>query len=169
MPKTYTYQYNGSAAYNIRGNAVPKPQPAKLPEEKPLTHAKPAPKAKPAIAPLAVIGLAVVAVLLLMVVYSYVQLYETNNLVGELTDQLSAAQADTAKLRSAYESRIDLAEIEAKARELGMTQPTARQTVWLNIAGADHAEVLRVDDRSYAEKSWDALTGSFEGVLEYFR
>ena len=163
-----TYQYNGSAAVDYRSNAVPLPRPARLPEEKPLPHAKKAPKAKLAIAPLAVVGLAVAAILLLMVVYSYVQLYEATERAGELNRQLSSTQADTAKLRSAYESRIDLAEIEAKAREFGMMQPSARQTVYLNIAGADHAEVLQVDERSFVEKAWDALTGSFRGVLEYF-
>ena len=171
MPDTYkrTYNFNGSAAYDIRGTAVPKPQPAQLPEEKPVHHAKPAPKARPAIAPLAVIGIVVAAVLLLMVVYSYVQLYEATDRAGELSKQLASTQADTAKLRSTYESRIDLAAIEARARELGMTQPSLRQTVYLNIAGADHAEVLQVDDRSYMEKAWDAVTGSFSGVVEYFR
>ena len=166
MPKTYTYQYNynGSAAYN----AVPKPRPAQLPEEKPLKQPKPVERTKPVIAPVAVIGLVLAAVLLLMVVYSYVQLYETTTRVGQLQNQLSAAQADTAKLRSTYESRIDLAQIEARAKELGMTLPSLRQTVYLNISGADHAEVLQVDQRSYLEKAWDAVTGSFSGMLEYF-
>ena len=169
MPKTYNYNYNGSAAFNIRGNAVPKPQPAQLPEEKPVHHAKPAPKAKPVIAPVAVVGLIVAAVLLLMVIHSYVQLYETTGRVNELNSQLAEAQADTAKLRSTYESRIDLAVIEERAKELGMTLPSTRQTVYLNVSGADHAEVLQVDERSYLEKAWDALTESFEGVVEYFR
>ena len=159
MPKTYNYNYNGSAAYDIRGTAVPKPQPAQLPEEKPVHHAKPAPKARPAIAPLAVLGIVLAAV----------QLYEATDRAGELSKQLASTQAETAKLRSTYESRIDLAAIEARARELGMTQPSLRQTVYLNIAGADHAEVLQVDDRSYMEKALDAVTGSFRGVVEYFR
>ena len=171
MPDPYkrSYNFNGSAAYDIRATAVPKPRPAQLPEEKPVHQAKPTPKARPAIAPLAVVGIVAAAILLLMVVYSYVQLYEATDRAGELSKQLSTTQSETAKLRSTYESRIDLASIEARARELGMTQPSLRQTVYLNIAGADHAEVLQVDDRSYAEKAWDAVTGSFRGVVEYFR
>ncbi len=168
MPDKY-YNFSGSAAYDIRGTAVPKPRPAVLPEEKPIQHAKKAPKARPAIAPLALVGLAVVTLLLLMVVYSYVQLYEATDRVGTLNSQLASTQAETAKLRSTFESRIDLAEIEVRAKELGMTLPSSRQTVYLNIAGADHAEVLQVDQRSFAEKAWDALTDSFHGVLEYFR
>ncbi len=167
MPDT-RYNFNGSAAYDYRSNAVPKPRPAKLPEEKPLPHAKKAPKAKLAIAPLAVVGLVVTTVLLLMVVYSYVQLYEATDRAGALSRELSSTQAETAKLRSAYESRIDLAEIEAKAREFGMMQPSTRQTVYLNIPGADHAEILQVDERSFLEKAWAALAGSFRGVVEYF-
>jgi hypothetical protein len=163
------YDFYGSAAYDVRGTAVPRPRPARLPEEKPHPQAKQAPKPRLTIAPLAVVGLVVVAALLLMVVYSYVQLYEATDRAGELTKQLSTAQAATGKLRSTYESRIDLAEIEARARELGMAQPSARQTVYLNIAGADHAEVLQVDRRGFAEKAWDAVKESFNGVLEYFR
>ena len=137
-------------------------------EEKPVHQSKPTPKARPAIAPLAVVGILAAAILLLMVVHSYVQLYEATDRAGELSKQLASTQSETAKLRSTYESRIDLAAIEARARELGMTQPSLRQTVYLNIAGADHAEVLQVDDRSYVEKAWDAVSGSFRGVLEYF-
>ena len=168
MPDT-RYNFNGSAAYDYRSNAVPKPRPARLPEEKPLLQGKKAPKAKLTIAPLAVLGLVLTAVLLLMVVYSYVQLYEATDRAGELSKDLAATQADTAKLRSSYESRIDLAEIEAKARELGMTQPSTRQTVYLNIPGADHAEILQVDQRSFLEKAWDALAENFRGVVECFR
>lgn len=163
------YNSNGSTAFEVRTAAIPQPRPGQLPEEKPLRQARKAPKAKPAIAPLAVIGMVVAAVLLLMVIYSYVQLYEATSRAGTLNKQLVKVQSDTAKLRSTYESRIDLSEIEARAKELGMTQPSSSQTVYLNIAGADHAEVLQVDDRSYAEKAWDALTGSFQGVVEYFR
>ena len=163
------YDFYGSAAYDVRATAVPRPRPARLPEEKPLPQSKQHPKPRLAIAPFAVVGLFVVAALLLMVVYSYVQLYEATDRAGELTQQLSAARTATEKIRSTYESRIDLAQIEARAKELGMTQPSTRQTVYLNIVGADHAEVLQVDRRSFAEKAWDALTGSFYGVLEYFR
>ncbi|MBQ2618461.1 MAG: hypothetical protein IJK24_04890 [Oscillospiraceae bacterium] len=163
-----TYSYNGSAAYAVRGTAVPKPRPAALPEEKQAPKPRHIPAAKPSVAPLAVIGLTIVAILLMLVVHSYVVLFETTARAGELEQELSTAQANTAKLRSTYESRIDLAQIEARARELGMSQPSSRQTVYLNIAGADHAEVLHVDDRSFSEKAVDAISGGFSGVLEYF-
>ena len=163
------YNYNGSAAYDVHATALPRPRPARLPEEKPLPKSRQAVRPRLVVAPLAMIGLAVVAILLLMVVYSYVQLYEAPARAGELSKAISAANATTEKLRSTYESRIDLAQIEERAKELGMMQPSTRQKVYLSIAGADHAEVLQVDRRGFAAKLWDALSGSFHGVLEYFR
>ena len=50
-----------------------------------------------------------------------------------------------------------------------MSQPSARQTIYLNVAGADSTEVIAVDDRSFAQKAIDAIVQGFEGVLEYFR
>ncbi len=163
------YDFLGSAAYEIRDTAVPRPRPARLPEEKPLPQSKQSVKPRLVISPLAVAGLVVVAALLLLVVNSCMQLYVAKERAGELTKELSAAHATTEKLRSAYESRIDLAQIEVKAKELGMMQPSTRQTVYLTIAGADHAEVLQVDRRGFAEKAWDAVTNGFHGVLEYFQ
>ncbi len=164
----------GSVAYDVYkvrldGSSAVKPIPAALTAEKIAPKKQRAPKAKLTLAPFAAVGLAVVVFLLAMVVYSYVQLYETTNRTGELRQELASAEADMNKLRSAYESKINLDEIEARAKELGMSQPTAKQTVYLNVAGADRAEVLQVDDRSFLEKAWGAVTGSFRGIVEYFR
>lgn len=164
----------GSVAYDVYkvrfdGSSAAKPIPAALPEEKLAPKKQRAPKAKLTLAPFAAVGLAVVVFLLAMVIYSYVQLYETTNRAGELRQELAEAEADMNKLRSAYESKINLDEIEARAKELGMSQPTAKQTVYLNVAGADRAEVLQVDNRNFFEKAWGAVSGSFRGIIEYFR
>ena len=170
MPKEYrSYSYQNNRAYDLRGTAVPKPRSAPLPEEKPLRRPRNAPKAKHSFAPLGVLGMVVVTILLMLVIQSYVQLYEANSKVGHLERDLASVQANTAKIRSTYESRIDLAKIEARARELGMSQPSPRQTIYLNIPGADHTEVIEVDKRNYPQKILDAIVSGFQGVLEYFR
>lgn len=111
MAKNQLPDLEGSVAYQIYerpfdGNTAVQPIPAALPEEKVSSKKQKAPKAKLEIAPLAAIGLAVVVFLLAMVLYSYVQLYEATNQAGDLRAELTAAQNETAKLRSAYESRI---------------------------------------------------------------
>ena len=164
----------GSVAYQVYstqyvGSAAVQPIPAALPEEKASPKKQKAPKAKLNIAPFAAIGLVVVVALLAMVIYGYVQLYETTNRAGDLRKELSAAQSENTKLRSAYEGKIDLDEIEIKAKELGMSQPSPRQTVYVNVAGADSSEVLKVDERGFFHKAVDAVKNSFVGILEYFR
>ena len=178
MPKQELPITDGSFAYNINLFELPnesaavqqQPQlPPELPEEKPEPRKKKVVKAKLEVSPLALIGLLVVTALLAMVVYGYVQLYEATNRAGELQQELDAVKDETGKLRSAYESRINLAQIEQRAKELGMNQPSIKQTVYLNIAGTDHTEVFEVDHRNFAEKAIDAVSSSFEGILEYFR
>lgn len=165
---------DGSVAYQVystqyRGSAAVQPIPAALPEEKAAPKKQKAPKAKLTIAPFAAIGLGVVVFLLAMVIYGYVQLYEATNRAGDLRKELTAAQSENTKLRSAYESKIDLDQIEIKAKELGMSLPSVKQTVYVNVAGADKAEVLKVDERGFFRKAFDAVANSFEGILEYFR
>ena len=174
MPKQELPITDGSFAYNIYdvrfdNTAVQVPLPPELPDEKPEPKKKKLVRAKLTVAPFAVVGMIVVMALLAMVIYGYVQFYEASNRAGELQAELSEVKQETGKLRSAYESRINLAQIEQRAKELGMNQPSIRQTVYLNIAGSDHTEVFEVDDRNFAEKAIDAISNSFEGILEYFR
>ena len=35
--------------------------------------------------------------------------------------------------------------------------------------GLPEAEVLAVDERGFFEKSWDAISDSFNGIVEYFK
>jgi hypothetical protein len=173
MAKYELPDIDGSVAYNVYdtrfGNAVPKPKPAALPDERPDPKKQPLKKAKLAVSPFAAIGMVLVVLLLAMVVYGYVQYYEASSRVGELESELVTVQRSTQKLRSAYESRIDLSEVEQRARQLGMSQPTSKQSVYLNVKGADHTEVFSVDDRGFLEKAADAISDSFRGMLEYFR
>ena len=167
------YRTSGSAAYDVYSvrfdpNAALE-RPSNLPEERKEPQKQKVEKAKLVIAPFAAVGMLVVVALLAMVVYGYVQYYEASSRVGELNSQLTHELQENTKLRSSYESKIDLKQIEVQARELGMRQPTARQTVYLNIPGADHTEVLEVDNRSFLQKTWDAIRDSFTGIVEYFR
>lgn len=127
------YRSNGSAAYDIRtyGNAVPKPRGPGLPEERPRPVRRQRVKAKTAVSPFAALGLVAAALMLVMVIFSYVQLYEATSEVGRLQEELAALQEERQALTSQYEGQIDLAAIETRARELGMVQPTSIETVYL--------------------------------------
>lgn len=81
--------------------------------------------------------------LLLMIVYSYMQLSSLNSEQGAMEKELSALQKQENLLRKQYESAMDLRKIERFAtEELGMVKPEASQIVYLNLAGRDHAEII---------------------------
>ncbi len=161
------YYENGSAAYDIFSTAA---QPLELPEERkePAHKQKTKVRAKLAIAPFTLVGVLVVVALLTMVIYSYVQLYEASSRVGELTDEVTAIRIENEKLRSAYESGIDLTTIELQAKQLGMRMPSSNQEVYLNISNTDRGEVIAVENENIFARAWEAVTESFTGILEYF-
>jgi len=158
--------YRGSAA-----RALPQmPEPARsLPDEVRAPKPREGAHRRLRVSPLTVIGMLMLAFLLLMLVNAYVQYYETTSRVGELQTQLAKQNDDISKLRSAYESKIDLKQIEQRARELGMRQPLQKQTVYINVAGADHTELLAVDDRGFLARAWDAICEGIDDILEYFK
>ena len=165
------YYENGSAAYDLYSSAVrPLSLPQELPEERvePARKKKVKVKAKAAVAPFALVGAIVALSLLVMMVFGYVQLYEAAGRVGELNDQLTVLQVENSKLRSGYESGIDLTLIELQAKQLGMKMPSSNQEVYLNISNTDRGEVIAVQDMNVLEQTWTAVKSSFTGLLEYF-
>lgn len=166
-----SYAANGSAAYDrnyLTSSAAPELRPRpELPEER-VQHRKQTVrvKAKASFSPFVVAGLAMVAVMLFMMISAYVRLYETTAEVSELSESLSELQLEQTTLMSQYESRIDLAHIEAMAAtELGMIKPGSDQTVYVNLAGPDQAEVITNNKSEAAHTIWQAFSESVEDLL----
>lgn len=175
-PRRNTAQYrtNGAAAYDIRrapvqtyGTAAPKlPEPQRKP--KPRRKAKPRPKAKLSVSPVAVVGLLAAACMLVFVLCGYVQLFEESSRVAELRTELSEAKEMNERLQAAYDSKIDLDAIAKRAAALGMTTPNSRQTVYLNLQGADRAVISEAGQENVVRTAWDAIVRSVRTLKEYF-
>ena len=165
------YRSNGGAAvdlYSTRydGSAVRAPQtlPKQQAKPKPKKHRK----AKVEIAPFAVVGALVVLFMLVMVLQAQVRLFEVKTTESRLRSQLTELDGELEQLRSDYEGKVNLRSIETEAKALGMRKPTASQTVYLSIDGADSAEVLHVEEKGFFGTLWDAISDGFRGVVEYF-
>lgn len=168
-----TYPSSGAAAVDLystryRDNAAVR-LPQELPEERPALRPAKLPRAKPTVAPFALAGALAALFLLIMVVQSHVRLYEFRSRQGELARQEAQLDQEISRLQSDYNSRIDLTEIEAEAKALGMRQPTSSQKIYLNLAGADSAEVLSTEEKGFFANLWDSIKDGVRGVLEYFR
>ena len=170
-----TQIYNGSAAYDLyandlnmyQGTSAPEIRSPGLPEETALPQKRQKVKAKAAVAPFAVIGLMVIACMLILVVFGYVQLYEATERVSSLKTELSSLQQEQVILESLYESSIDLDYIELRAAELGLGLPTKNQTVYLNLSGSDRAEIYHTEKSNIFQRILQAIEASAGGLVEY--
>lgn len=162
MANTTRY-YQGAAAIDLyRGQA------ARSIGTLPQDHPHPAARSRAEVSLTAVFGVLAAAVMLLLVVASYVRLYEVSTQVSNLRGTLETLQAEGVVLRNQYESKIDLANIEKTAtEELGMSQPGGNQTVYINISGKDHAEVFGKKGTHPVSQAVHELRTSVSKLLTY--
>ena len=178
--QTTEFVTNGSVAvdraFALRQSALPEREDhPQLPEQQ--RQARPRAvrvRAKLVLSPFAVVGFAMVAVMLFMMISAYVRLYETTTDVAGLNADLSSLQEQKAILTTQYESKIDLSHIEEMATgELGMVKPGGDQTVYVDLAGPDEAKIITPDRSETARTVWQAFSESVSDLLSdlkaYFR
>ena len=153
--KRNTAPMDGNAAYDLHSTAAEEYRysaPVEMPHAPRTTEAvvpESVPTPKQAIAPLAVLGFAIAAVLIVV--------------------SLVALQEQQTRLRIDYESAFNLTEIEDYAiHELGMQKPRSDQLYYISSDATDTAVVL---DQNAAEplSLADRLGDFFSSILEYFR
>ena len=172
-PQRRAYLANGGAALDLYAPARRAPQLPELPEER---SARPAPqrrvrvKAKVAVAPVTVGGFAAVLVMLVLVVFGYVQLYEASSRNAALADELAQLQTAHETYVNQYEGQIDLSHIEDMAmQELGMHKTLADQSVYVDLSSAtDGGVVLAAEDEpGLLRRAFDTVRDSLSSLLEY--
>ncbi len=165
------YFENGSLAYDVyawQNTAVrPEPQHQGLPEE----HVRPQPyrrvKAKTAIAPFTLLGTIVVSCLMILVIFGYVQLFESTSQVSRLRSELKSLREQQMMLQSKYDAKIDLGAAQAYGEELGLTKPLQEQIVYVNLSGTDKAEIYQRARNSLLGEVVQAVRESVFGLIEY--
>lgn len=173
------YGTNGAAAYDVYsgnqsyerydGNAVRRPQRQGLPEERPVPRRQERVKVKTAVAPFTLFGMAAVVLMLILVVFGYVQLFEATTEVGELQTQLTELTAQQTLLESRYESRIDLKLVQERAEKLGMSAPREDQIIYVSLAGTDRAEIFEEEKTSIVTEIIQAVEESVSNLIAYLR
>ena len=174
--KRNTARMDGNAAYDLRSTAAEEylySAPVEMPHAPRTTEAvvpESVPTPKQAIAPLAVLGFAIAAVLIGISLGARVQLSQTAAEVSALEDQYAQLQEDQTRLRIDYESAFNLTEIEDYAiHELGMQTPRSDQLYY--ISSSDATDTAVVLDQNAAEplSLADRLGDFFSSIVEYFR
>lgn len=169
------FKTNGNAAYELgfdrrqQSTAQPLERPQRLPEAPVRRQPVKKVKARVAVSPFALLGSAVVVVLLFLVVFSYVSLYETQTEVAELEDQLTVLAEEQAHLDAKYEDNLDLDAVEQRARELGMKEPNPDQIVYVRVQTGDTTELYSApQEKNFFVRIYDAFRSAFSDAMEYF-
>lgn len=167
------YRENGSAAvdfYALRNNAArPLEQPSHLPDAPKKPARAQRPKAKLHASPMLIISGIVAAFLLFLVIFNYMRLYEAQSLLSDLKEQQEELTEEQNRLQAKYESMINLEEVAARARGMGMREPLPAQVVYVEVASGDTTEVFSApEQKGLIARVYDAFHDSLSDVVEYF-
>lgn len=170
----------GNVAYdlNYQRNVVPAPdgvEPYRRPrprkQERPGTRqrrrvvARPKVRLRPkeAIAPFAVLGFALVAVMAVLVLVSYVQLNSVYADTVALRNELTALQLEESALKAEYEEVFNTDVLNKAVKKAGNLKPaTSDQVVYVELSDPDNIVVYEQEQES------GGISAFLENVLSFF-
>ena len=164
------YRTNGSAALNIytqESTARPLERPQRLPDAPARKQQKE--KLRLTVSPFTILGGAVAILMLLLVVFSYVRMFEEKSEVSAMQETRTALTQEQERLTATYEQSLDLKEVEQRARQLGMREPLPSQIREIEIAAGDTTQVFDAPEESNIfVQVFDAFQSLFRDAVEYF-
>lgn len=165
--RNLNYQYDGSAVRVPEEEEALRPRPQVRPRNRELARPKVAVRPAGKVAPFAVVGFGVVAVMAVLILMSYIQLSTISNEVVSLSSEMTQLQSEEATLRARYELAYDLGAIEkAMTADGSMSRPQAGQMVYVDLTEPDSVVIY---DQTQASggflESIEEIVGS---VLSYF-
>ena len=115
------------------------------------------------VSPFAILGFAIAAVLLVISLMARIQFTQVSAETASLQSQLSQLTEQQSKLTIAYESALNLTDIENYAmNNLGMQKPQADQIRYISSSAQDKAEIL-----SGTQSTQSASAGVVKSLKEY--
>ena len=130
------------------------------------TRARTAVHTRQSIAPVSIVGMLAAAFLVVTASLAQAKIVGISSRSVELRQELEQLEEQQAKLRIAYESAFNMAEIEDYAiHSLGMQKPRADQVFYIDTSSPDKAVVVAGgDDVGFVDRVSDYLSG----IAEYF-
>lgn len=122
------------------------------------------------VAPVAVIGFAMVAVMAVLLLTQYVQITQTSNEIVRLRRESDTLAAENAKLMAEYELAFDLKSVEEHVAASGMmVQPQAGQIITLNVVEPDSAQIYTNQAENIPAELWGSFTEALGNIVAFFR
>ena len=147
--------------------AQPKARPKVQTQTRVRTRARNVVHTKQSIAPMSIVGMLAAAFLVVVAILAQAQIVGISSASVSLQKELVQLEEQQAKLRIAYESAFNMAEIEDYAiHSLGMQKPRADQIFYIDTSSPDKAVVIAGGESvGFVDRVSDYLSG----VAEYFR
>lgn len=131
-------------------------------------HAKARVRTAQRLSPVIALGYTALAVMLVVLVMSYVELSTISSQVVSMQKELSALQTDQVALQTKYEQCYDMATIKEAATAAGMTQPSDSQIYYIDLSDPDNAVVYQEQKDGILQ--WlEHLGEQLYAAVEYFR
>ena len=122
------------------------------------------------VAPVAVIGFALVAVMAVLLLVNYAQITQTSNEIVRLRRESDTLSQEHAKLTAEYELAFDLKSVEEQVTASGaMVQPQAGQIITLNILEPDSAQFYTNQDENVLGELWSGVQETVDNLVSFFR
>lgn len=120
------------------------------------------------VSPVMVLGAMAVAVLMVLVVLSYVELATISDSVVSMRSQVSDLETRQVALQTQYEQAFDLVSIKERAMAAGMSLPSDSQVYYIDLSDPDNAVVYEQESDGVLqvlEQVWQSILHA----VEYFR
>lgn len=170
----------GSLAYDLDALAREKQldEAGKLPQKKvrpaqpevqPVQRRQSAARAAVRPSPVLLLGTVLVVGMVIALMLCYVKLTGISDNVSSIKREISALEEEHVALLTAYERTFDLATVKAAAEAAGMSKPSSGQIQYIDLSGADSAEVYAAGGAAALNGFTEKAESLWAYVLEYFR
>lgn len=171
--RQYEYRTMGSAAVDpeflYRQESTARPLKKETLRRAPKPKAKPVTRVRMEVSLFGVLGLALVCLMLTLVIFGYAQVYASECQIGEMEDEIQMLRDENEHLQNKYDTSINLEDIEARAKELGMRQPSSAQIVNLQIPAEDVTVVAGKTSSNFLAEAWRAVVDTARDLWDYLR
>ena len=170
---TRNFYSDGNAAYDLQSfggvNVVREREYQQLPPEPQQQREVRVVKAHSQVPVASIMGFVAAAALLMLVIFSYVRLYEISSANDELRADLTRIQAENVEMSNHYTGIIDLNAVELIATsQLGMQRPVQDQIVYVDLGNTDKAVIVDSQGENVVSSAANAVVDTFRYILEYF-
>ena len=138
-------------------------------QPQPRRRAVPAVQPRAGVSPVLIGGVVALAVMLMLLIGSYVQLTTISGNVAQLKSELSSLDVEHVSLLTKYEQTFDLTTVKEAAEAAGMSKPTSAQIEYIDLGGTDTAVVYQAGVGGLLGDVAGSVERGFAALVEYFR